>query len=177
MVRGAFERIGVSASPAGALTRLVTHRGFLPQGPPTSPAVLDIVFDPIDAAFCQLAKEKDAVYSRYMDDLAFSGRSQLEKLSKDVVRRLRQFGYGTNPDKRRVWGPSDVHTITKIVLNTTSLNPTREYMSAIVSSLRQLKKGDCPLSRRQLKGMVSWVSMLNPTLGASLGAQLGRAGL
>jgi RNA-directed DNA polymerase len=171
-INSAFQRLGASVTAAATLTRLITHRGVLPQGPPTSPAVLDVVFEPIDEAFRALARENDAVYSRYMDDLAFSGNKPLSGLSKEVAKKLRKFGYNTNPAKRRVWGPSDPHTLTNIVLKSSSLHPTQEYLSAVVYQIRLARRGDGTISHRKLEGMVSWVSMLDARLGSWLRARL-----
>jgi RNA-directed DNA polymerase len=174
-VRNAFLRLGVPSDVAGALTRLGTHRGFLPQGPPTSPGILDLVFSPIDERLLELAAIYGATYTRYMDDLAFSGDQSLDGLRRRVGRALRDFRYSSNQRKCRVWGPNDPHTVTKIVVNTT-LNPTPEFLEALTTHLCQLEAGNCRLTQAQLRGMVNWVSRLNPLLGKRLASRLGHAG-
>jgi hypothetical protein len=175
-VRNGFLRWGVPSDVAGALTRLGTHRGFLPQGPPTSPAILDIVFSPIDERLLELAANYGATYTRYMDDLAFSGDQSLDGLHRRVSWALRDFRYKSNQRKCRVWGPNDPHTVTKIVVNTT-LNPTPEFLEALTIHLCQLEAGNCRSTPAQLRGMVNWVSRLNPPLGQRLDARLRQAGI
>jgi RNA-directed DNA polymerase len=93
---------GVPGEVAGALTRLGTYHGFLPQGPPTSPAILDLVFGPIDNMLGELAETHGATYTRYMDDLAFSADRPLAGLDREVISVLRDFGYKSKPSKLRV---------------------------------------------------------------------------
>jgi RNA-directed DNA polymerase len=165
-----FVDAGVPLEVAGALTRLTTRHGFLPQGPPTSPAVLSIVFRPIDKALHEVAESYGALYTRYMDDLAFSGDHSLDGLAREAARILRRFGYRSNPDKRRVWGPDDQHTITKIVVNT-SLNATQEFLDALTMHLAQLKKGECNLTTSQLRGKLNYVTDLKRLHGRELDSE------
>jgi RNA-directed DNA polymerase len=172
-VLDAFATLGLRPAVAGALTRLTTYHGFLPQGPPTSPAVLNVVFRPIDEALADVARAYDAVYTRYMDDLAFSGNRPLGGLDRGVERVLRQFGYRGNSKKRRVWGPNDRHTVTKIVVNT-KLNPEPEFLHALSMHLTRLEAGNCQLTEAQLRGKINWVTSLDKELGRSFAKRLDR---
>jgi hypothetical protein len=135
--------------------------------------VLNVVFRPIDEAMNEVASTYGALYTRYMDDLAFSGMHVLAGLDRDVRRVLRQFGYRSNSAKRRTWGPNDPHTITKIVVSTT-LNPTPEFLATLVAHLCSVEAGSCRLTEKQLRGKINWVRDLNPPLGRSLEMRLGR---
>lgn len=166
-IRDSFGAHGFKPIEEGLLTRLVSYRGLLPQGPPTSPAVLNLVFAPIDAALSDLAKSHQAVYTRYVDDLCFSGARPVRRLATEAGRVLRQFGYRANPDKYRVWGPNEPHTVTKIVV-TGALNVTEEFMDALISEMKHLADRDGPLSKEQVLGRIAWVNQLNPERAAEL---------
>lgn len=167
MVRRSLEGMGLREDVAGALTRLTTFRGFLQQGPPTSPAIQNVVFRPIDDALLELANSHSASYTRYGDDMAFSSDQPLHRLDRRAVRVLRRFGYGTNEAKCHVWGPSDRHTLTKIVVNS-SLSATPEYLKSLGKLLSALRSGDCRLTDDQIRGKIAWVSALDPDLGRLL---------
>lgn len=55
-----------------ALSELVTWRGILPQGAPTSPRIFDLVCSSLDIVLSRLAKNVDGIYTRYADNIYFS---------------------------------------------------------------------------------------------------------
>lgn len=55
----------------------------LPQGSPTSPALANLAASKLDARLSGLASAFDATYTRYADDLVFSGN---EEFSRDIDR-------------------------------------------------------------------------------------------
>jgi retron-type reverse transcriptase len=68
-----FRRVGWDADAAALLTRLCTHGGSLPQGAPTSPRLSNLVNVGLDARLDRLARLYGMAYSRYADDVTFSG--------------------------------------------------------------------------------------------------------
>ena len=74
-VESYFRTIGWDAEAAALLTRLCTHGGALPQGAPTSPRLSNLLNYRLDARLSALARARGAAYSRYADDLTFSGRA------------------------------------------------------------------------------------------------------
>ncbi|MHC5021035.1 MAG: reverse transcriptase family protein [Planctomycetota bacterium] len=65
-----------------------TRHALLPQGAPTSPALANLLSEPMDAQLAQLAHRFGATYSRYADDCAFSGGAQLSTERSAFLRRL-----------------------------------------------------------------------------------------
>lgn len=72
-----FESIGIIPDVADLLARFVTIGGSLPLGLPTSPVISNAVALPLDLACETLAKANGATYTRYADDLSFSGNGDL----------------------------------------------------------------------------------------------------
>lgn len=73
MVLEAFENIGYPREVAKVLTQLCVLNRKLPQGAPTSPALSNIIAYAMDVKLSALASEYNLTYTRYADDLTFSG--------------------------------------------------------------------------------------------------------
>lgn len=68
---------GFNTEMADLLGRFLTIDGSLPLGLPTSPVVSNAVFLPADVELAALAARFDATYTRYSDDMSFSGNGEL----------------------------------------------------------------------------------------------------
>jgi len=72
-VSAALMTLGYSKHASNLITRLCTLQGKLPQGSPASPALSNLVFVTTDNALLTIAEKLGVRYSRYADDLVFSG--------------------------------------------------------------------------------------------------------
>ena len=110
----------VDDDEARLLTRLTVHRGGLPQGAPTSPALSNLVNIELDTRLTERAVAVGARYTRYCDDLAFSWRLGLGPPSDfegGVCATLQEFGYNLHPEKGwRVHRGCDEPEITGVIL-------------------------------------------------------------
>ena len=107
---------------AQTLAHLLTFKGRLPQGAPTSPKLADLVARPLDAALRTIAKEGRWFYSRYADDLCFSsGRKRSSKAVDQLIRQVgdvvTKAGFRLNRVKTRVMRRNDRQQIVGIVVN------------------------------------------------------------
>jgi hypothetical protein len=84
-VRVAFVEHGVSGSMAETLAKICTIDGRLRQGTRCSPTIANLVCFDMDQAFGRLAKATGSTYTRYADDISFSGD---EVPSDDSVRAV-----------------------------------------------------------------------------------------
>ena len=69
----------VWTAPASHELRDLYRRPHLPQGAPTSPALANICMYRADCRLAGLARSAGAVYTRYADDMAFSGDTDFER--------------------------------------------------------------------------------------------------
>lgn len=65
--------LGYPEKAAKVLARLMTFKDALPQGSPASPVLANLAFRQVDASLDELARAHGARYTRYADDLVFSG--------------------------------------------------------------------------------------------------------
>lgn len=94
---------------------------FLPQGSPCSPAITNILCKKLDYRLNGLAKKYGFEYSRYVDDITFSGNEdQLQHITsvlKYSKRIIKDENFTLHPDKLRVMKRSQRQEVTGIVVN------------------------------------------------------------
>lgn len=72
-VIAALDGIGFSEQVSRTVARLVTLDDVLPQGSPASPVLSNIAFRDCDSSLVEIAGRFGATYTRYADDIVFSG--------------------------------------------------------------------------------------------------------
>lgn len=131
-VTAMFTWLGYPLSVARVLSLLCTARGpdiarpwrrVLPQGAPTSPAIANIVCFRLDARLSGVARQFGGHYSRYADDLAFSGgnrmKNGLPRMIPLVERILGEEGFRARASKRRFMRRGRRQQLTGLTVNTT----------------------------------------------------------
>jgi retron-type reverse transcriptase len=102
-VVSALESIGFSADSAAFLSRLLTLNGQLPQGSPASPVISNIAFLPTDLALAATADGAGVKYTRYADDLVFSGTGlPADDLPQSIRHILLQHGWSIAEEKEHL---------------------------------------------------------------------------
>jgi hypothetical protein len=98
-VNKAFIRLGCPDSSAALLAKICTLKGFLPQGASTSPILSNLVCADLDQDASSFATREGARYSRYGDDMTFSGEKPVDVAA--VKRMVEQHGFKLRDDKTR----------------------------------------------------------------------------
>ena len=164
-----------------ALLRARLRTRHLPQGAPSSPAIANLVAFHLDRRLDRLAERSGFRYTRYADDLTFSGNGDRPaERFVDLVRSIIvSEGFRPNDRKFRIRGRSARQTVTGIVVNDhPNLNrPEYDRLRAILhDAVRHgpevANRHRRPDFRAYLEGRVGWVEQLNPARGARLRRQL-----
>ncbi|MFP2963319.1 reverse transcriptase family protein [Myxococcus sp. 1LA] len=172
-----------SMSEADARWRLARRleSRHLPQGAPTSPALANLAAYRLDVRLSALATAMGARYTRYADDLAFSGSEALarrtHKLLRYVSKILREEGFTPRAGKTRVMRQSTQQRLAGVVVNKHPSVRRTDYerLKAILHLCRtrgpasQNTDGH-PDLRAHLLGRIAWVAHLHPARGAKLRA-------
>lgn len=197
-----FMTAGYPEPVAGALTRLVTHAtpatvlagralgrtarhqlssGHLPQGAPSSPVLANLCAFRLDCRLAGLARTAGASYTRYADDLLFSGGPEFARPSRRfetaVGAIVLEEGFQPNHRKTRHLRQGQRQIAAGLVLNRKP-NLTRrdtDRLKAILTNC--VRFGPASQNREDhdnfpahLQGKVAWVRFINPTRGAKLQA-------
>jgi RNA-directed DNA polymerase len=153
----------------------------LPQGAPTSPALANLCAYHLDQRLHGLAEALHATYTRYADDLAFSGDALLERSARRfqvaVAVIAAESGFDLHFQKSRFMRPGVRQQLAGIVVNQRP-NIRRalydELKAILTNCLRHGPAGQNreahPEFRSHLLGRIAYVRMIHPQRGAKLRA-------
>ena len=163
----------------------------LPQGAPTSPALANLAAYGLDVRMTALANQFGARYTRYADDLAFSGddhamprgassyssRVEVDRLIEIAHAIVADEGFTVNPAKTRVRRSHQRQVLTGMVVNQ-HLNLHRrdldrlraELHEAVTKGPARANRHDHPQYRSHLQGRVGFVQATNPAKARKLWA-------
>lgn len=167
---------------AGQLTweQLQRLRGsHLPQGAPTSPALANLCAFRLDLRLDGLAFALGARYTRYADDLVFSGPSHLatarERITARITRIVVEEGFSLNTRKTRCQRAGGRQSVCHIVVNEHPNLPRDEFdrLKAILhlcvrDGAQRQNRDAHPDWQAHLRGRVAWATQLNPAKGQRL---------
>jgi GNAT superfamily N-acetyltransferase len=157
----------------------------LPQGSPASPALANLVAFRMDCRLAGLARAVGAQYTRYADDLLFSGGPDFARGAGGCVARVgaivMEEGFDVRWRKVRVMRPGVAQRAAGLVLNVRPNVPRRDYdqLKAILTNCIRHGPADqnragVPDSPAHLAGRVAHVARIHPDRGARLRRLLDR---
>lgn len=121
------------------LTMLCYYRESLPQGAPTSPAITNIIMYDFDEAVGSFCAERGIAYTRYCDDMTFSGDFDEGAVIAFVKNELFGLGLFLKRSKTAVVHASRRQSVTGIVVNE-RINIAREYQRKLRQEMYYLQK-------------------------------------
>lgn len=173
-----FVYMGYRLDVAHLLTKLCTNNNnILPQGSPASPSISNLVLLKLDKRLSTLAKSINCDYSRYADDITFSGNKSIKSIIPLVQRIIIEEGYTVNERKIRLQYANQRQEVTGLIVNTklaVSKDITNEIEKAIyyckkygVTSHMKHIRCEKHFYREHLYGIAYFIKMVNPQKGES----------
>lgn len=169
-----------------SLSRLERERAMrfyaqphLPQGAPTSPSVANLCAYRMDCRVAAFAQASGANYTRYADDLAFSGQEMLSRSAKRFCTHISAIvmeeGFSVHFRKTRVMRQSTRQRLAGVIVNENP-NISRADFDRLKATLHNcIRFGPNGQNRDQhddfrafLLGQIAYVKMLNPVRGHRL---------
>jgi hypothetical protein len=160
-------------------------RPHLPQGAPTSPALANLCSRRVDCRLTGIAEAAGAVYTRYADDLSFSGGKEFEKrvqrFSIHAAATLQEEGFAVQHHKTRIMRQSVRQHLAGLVTNQ-RVNIRRtdfERLKATLTNCARLgpesqnREGHAHF-RSHLEGRVAFVESVHRERGKKLREILAR---
>lgn len=162
------------------LIDLCTAEGVLPVGAPTSPAILNRVLFKTDQILSQQAALRDCSYSRYADDITFSGDEKAVALLGVARGVLGRIGLELDPKKTNIFRRGRRQMCTGLVVNDRVNVPRsiRRKVRAAVHAFEQGRSLDWNgelMSPSSLRGRLEFLKMVAPDTAAPLVKRLAAA--
>lgn len=159
--------------------RQVYGRPHLPQGAPSSPALANLSAYRMDCRLSGLARPAEAAYTRYADDLAFSGDEGFERCVERFAVRAAAIaldeGFAVHHRKTRIMRQGVRQHLAGIVANERVNVPRADFdrLKAILTNCvhhgpESQNRENHPAFRMHLEGRVIFVEMINPQKGERL---------
>ena len=121
------------------LTYLCTYNGYLPQGAPTSAYISNLVMKDFDDELGNWCEINNISYTRYSDDMTFSGDFNPNLIIKKVKTMLFKLGFELNKKKIHVIKQHQQQKITGIVVNE-KMQVEIKYRKEIRKEIYYIKK-------------------------------------
>jgi RNA-directed DNA polymerase len=197
-VKGMYRQLGYSESIATLLALLSTEpetdavdmdnqtwyvqqgERFLPQGAPTSPAITNIICRRLDSRLAAMATKLGFSYSRYADDMTFSGDNPqaVQQLLWRCKQIIKDEGFIVHPKKTRIMRRHQKQEVTGVVVNEKP-SIDRETLKRFRALLFQIDK-DGPDGKRWgcgelmacIDGYANFVAMIAADKGIPLQKQV-----
>lgn len=167
-----FRSLGYSKSVAMILSRVCCLNNSLPQGAPTSPALSNLLMASVDRRIIGFVKKYNIAYTRYADDLTFSGEFEPGMVIKFVKSVLSDVDLKLNENKTRYCLKNQRQEVTGITVNQ-KMQASKGVRKSLRQSVYYIKKFGLAShlektenqrvnSIRHLLGLANFILFVNP---------------
>lgn len=124
------------------LAGLVTYKGRLPMGAPSSPVLSNLVSIPLDQDLQALAGAQELVYTRYADDMSFSSQRPIaEQAMAQIAHLIESWEFRLNSEKKKYFGPDDQdRAVTGLIVAGETVTLPDDYLPTLEAAIYQLSK-------------------------------------
>ena len=121
------------------LSLLCVYKDNIPQGAPTSPAISNIIMSEFDDRLGAWCSDRGITYTRYCDDMTFSGDFDTDEVKAHVTKELEKTGFFVNCKKTVTVHNGQRKNVTGIVVND-KLNVPSSYRKNIRKDIYYCRK-------------------------------------
>ena len=174
----------VPAEFAGKVYHVALGDRVLPQGACTSPAITNAICRRLDRRLAGLANRHHFRYTRYADDLTFSGDHprRVGRLLKSIRSILAEEGLTEHPTKTRIMRKSQRQEVTGVTVNqrpTLSRKELRDLRAILHNAARfglsSQNRNNHPNFQNHIRGKVAYAAMVDPAKAEALWKAFQRA--
>lgn len=183
-VIASLQENGANIQVADAIANVCTYNGVLATGFSTSPVISNLVFRPLDDTFDSFAGSNCVIYSRYADDLTFSGDEATDDMLAFISEALSSRGFLVDPKKVRFQRKGHRQVVTGFAIqDARQLRVSKWQKKALRHELycsetygledqahfREMSEEEF---RIHLRGKINYLAAVEPLLAADMRRQL-----
>lgn len=158
--------LGLNRVTAWIISELCTYPAggsdvYLPQGSPASPILSNIVFAAMDRSLKGLADCFGLTYTRYADDITFSGPYNAFREGGSfrtcLDRMISEEGFSVNPAKTRLQKRGGRQDVTGLTV-CEKVNVPRKWLKGLRAQIHRMEVGGCtPRDLASAWGKIAWL--------------------
>ncbi|OBW57005.1 hypothetical protein A9986_09665 [Solibacillus silvestris] len=185
-IKNIFFELGYTSDISDTLSSFCSIKNNLVQGFPTSPIISNIYLNELDSVLQEFCQSHNITYSRYADDLAFSGegekiqKSLYDKLYQLVVNTLAIYELKLNKNKIKIYDYNHPKKLTGIMLTTNGIRVPLKIKKKILKEIYYCEKygvedhlkktGRLELANYKgyIYGIAGFIRMVEPETGIQL---------
>ena len=173
------ERLGFGAEISRLLTQLTTYQHSLPQGAPTSTSIANLLLGfEVDSILLGKARARDIIYTRFVDDLFFSG-AEPHPLINQAIAALASAGLRVKRQKLKIQPRHIRQEVTGLTVNRSRRPSVARYKRARVrAAIHEMAQKDGPDKDellRSIQGRIAHIKQTNAGEAVRLQRQLDRS--
>lgn len=148
------------------ITRVCTRHNSLPQGAPTSPSLANLVCRSLDSRLGALCQSRNFSYSRYADDLTFSGQKSIVRYITIFKNIIDEEGFIVNDSKTRIMRRGARQEVTGITVND-KIGISRNFRRTVRSSIHRVNHKQIAFIKNKkvdienILGYISYIKSIN----------------
>jgi hypothetical protein len=159
-IQNYFRSLGFENSLVDFLVKITSYKGMLPQGAVTSPCISNLIFYEIDQKIDKACNSARVKYSRYADDLTFSGDDKqiLHHTVQECKSIILKYCFKINNSKTRFFSPVSHKIINGLTLdNYQNIKVQKKLKNKIRLEIYFSEKNKAYKNLEQIQGYISFI--------------------
>jgi len=158
-----FKAVGYNEMIATIMTNVCTFKESLPQGSPCSPKLANLSAWTLDARIQGYVGKRGINYTRYADDLSFSGLtpSKVVNIMPVIKAIVEDENFIINPSKTRIAGSARAKIVTGLVISNDTFGIGKHKYKNVRAKIHHLTLPKEQKNIKLLYEVNGWLSYLN----------------
>lgn len=158
-----FKSVGYNGFISSIFTNICTYNGALPQGGPCSPKLANLSTWTLDNRIQGFVGIRGINYSRYADDLTFSGLNPVKfvKIIPRIKAIIESEDFKVNSKKTRIAGSARAKIITGLILSKEAFGIGKQKYKLLRSKVHHLTLPEQQENTTLLYHVEGWISYIH----------------